>query len=120
MADDFLSALFVGGLVGTVVSLLPLRFLPGHKLQSWHKGAWAVTFGLALFLLVDAVLRPDSHLVGRSHTPLLTVAALFVVFGGGSLLFRRHFARKHKTDEPEGGEVDLVVEQGPVPTPVME
>jgi hypothetical protein len=27
--DDFLAAVFVGGLVGTMIGLLPLRFLPG-------------------------------------------------------------------------------------------
>ena len=123
IADDFLSALFVGGLVGTVISLLPLRFLPGHKLQLWHKGAWALTFGTALFLLVDAVLRPDSNLVGRSHAPLVTVAALFVVFGGGSLLFRQHFARKHKGEEgeeSEDGQAELVAEERRVAAGVEE
>ena len=100
VADDFLSSLFVGGLVGTAISLLPLRFLPGHKLRSWHKGAWAATFGLALFLLIDAVLRPDSHLAGRSHAPLVSAAILFVAFGLGSVVFHRHFAAKRKG---EGG-----------------
>ncbi|HAW10018.1 MAG TPA: hypothetical protein DCX12_02895 [Chloroflexi bacterium] len=30
---DFLASVFVGGLVGTVISLLPLRFLPGWDLS---------------------------------------------------------------------------------------
>jgi hypothetical protein len=120
IADDFLSALFVGGLVGTVISLLPLRFLPGHKLQLWHKGAWAAMFGVALFLLLDAIMRPDSHVAGHSHAPLITAAALFVAFGGGSLLFRQHFARKHKEDDDApDGEVGLGEEKpatvGPAP-----
>jgi hypothetical protein len=92
--DDFLASLFVSGLVGTVISLFPLKFLPGHKLQSWHKGAWAATFLVALFVMVQVLLRPYSGPAGRSHVPLVTTIALFVVFGGGSLLFHDHFVRK--------------------------
>ena len=58
LGDDFLASLFVSGLVGTVISLFPLRFMPGHKLRSWHQGAWAAIFGVALFLLVDALFTP--------------------------------------------------------------
>lgn len=105
VADDFLSSLFVSGLVGTVISLLPLRSLPGHKLQSWHKGVWAAAFGVSLFLLVDAIVRPDSHVAQRSHAPLVTALALSIAFGLGSLAFHQYFARRHKEDEAgqEGG-----------------
>jgi hypothetical protein len=109
LGDDFLASLFVSGLVGTVISLFPLRFMPGYKLRSWHKGAWAVTFGVALFLLVDALLRPGSAVSGsastRSHVPLVTALALLVLFGGASLAFREHFARKHRRGETGSDDV---------------
>jgi hypothetical protein len=95
VADDFLASLFVSNLVGTVISLFPLRFLPGYKLKSWHSGAWAATFALSFFVLVQVLLRPRSG-GGPSHAPLVTTICLFVVFGLGSLLFRAHFARKHR------------------------
>lgn len=99
LLDDFLATLFVSSLVGTVISLFPLRFLPGHKLQQWHKGVWAATFGLCLFVLVQVLLRPHSTSKGPSHTPLVTTIALFVLFAAGSVLFREHFARKRRAEE---------------------
>lgn len=98
LVDDFLASLFVSSLVGTVISLFPLRFLPGHKLQAWHKWAWAVTFGISLFVLVQVLLRPHSTSSGPSHAPLVTTALLFLLFGVGSLGFREHFARKRRLE----------------------
>jgi hypothetical protein len=98
LVDDFLASLFVSSLVGTVISLFPLRFLPGHKLRAWHKGAWAVTFGVSLFVLVQVLLRPHSTSSGPLDAPLVTTVLLFVLFGVGSLAFRDHFARKHRLE----------------------
>ncbi|HTV11955.1 MAG TPA: FGLLP motif-containing membrane protein [Acidimicrobiales bacterium] len=99
LLDDFLASLFVSSLVGTVISLFPLRFLPGHKLQQWHKGVWAATFGITLFVLVQVLLRPHSTSSGPSHAPLITTIVLFVLFALGSVLFRDHFARKRRRAE---------------------
>jgi hypothetical protein len=109
LVDDFLASLFVSSLVGTVISLFPLRFLPGHKLQSWHKGVWAATFGVSLFVLVQVLLRPHSTSSGPSHAPLVTTIVLFLLFCVGSVLFRDHFAKKRKREEAAakaaGGEI---------------
>jgi hypothetical protein len=35
---NFLAAVFVSGLVGLVIGLVPLRFLPGEKVAAWHWG----------------------------------------------------------------------------------
>jgi hypothetical protein len=102
LASDFLAAIFVSALVGTVISLLPLQFLPGHRLKAWHKGAWVATFAMSLFLLVQVLMQTHSGLAGKSHTPLLATLCLFIVFAGGSLLFREHFARKRRQSEPAG------------------
>lgn len=42
--DDFLASVFVGGLVGTMIALLPLRFLPGWDLRRWRPAAWTACF----------------------------------------------------------------------------
>ncbi|MGO9658587.1 MAG: FGLLP motif-containing membrane protein, partial [Acidimicrobiales bacterium] len=95
LLDDFLGSLFVSGLVGSVIGMLPLRFLPGGDLAAWHRGAWAAVFGVALFGMLQAMLRPVSHShVG--HAPIVTVIILLVLFGGGSLVFRQHFARRER------------------------
>jgi hypothetical protein len=97
LLDDLLGSLFVSGLVGAVISMLPLRFLPGGDLAAWHRGVWAAVFGIAVFGMLQAMLRPESHSkVG--HAPLVTVIVLFVIFGGGSVLFRQHFARRKRRE----------------------
>ena len=98
LLDDFLASLFVSSLVGTVISLFPLRFLPGEKLKSWHVSAWAATFVATLFVLVQVLLRPHSTSSGPSHTPLVTTIVLFALFAGASLMFREHFARKSRIE----------------------
>ena len=45
LAADLLGSIFVGGLVGNVIGLLPLRFLSGGTLMAWNRAAWAATFG---------------------------------------------------------------------------
>ena len=110
LLDDFLASLFVSGLVGSVIGMLPLRFLPGGDVAAWHRGAWAAIFGVALFGMLQAMLRPVSHShVG--HAPIVTVIILLVLFGGGSLAFRQHFARRRK--KPEEPEAQAAQAQGP-------
>ena len=55
-------------------------------------------FGLAGFLFLELILNPGKggH---KGHAPLVTVLALFAVFGAGSLWFYLHFARKKTTEE---------------------
>jgi hypothetical protein len=93
-ADDMLSIVFAGGVVGTVISLLPLQFLPGGTLKEWHWGAWGGVFGVAFFLLVQVMLRP--HPARPSAAPLATTIALFVLFGVLSVAFREYFASRHR------------------------
>jgi hypothetical protein len=95
--DDVLGSIFAGGLVGTVISLIPLRFMPGHTLARWHRGAWAAVFGIATFGLVDILVRPTAH-NHAGHAPIVTVVVLFVFFGGGSLAFRWYFERRAEAE----------------------
>lgn len=111
LVDDFLAAFFVTTLVSTVISLLPLRFMPGEHLKNWHTGVWLGTFFVALFLMVQVLLRPGTGLAstGHSHVPLVTTLVLFLAFGALSLGFREYWARKERaervagTDEETGG-----------------
>jgi hypothetical protein len=40
LSAELLASLFIGGLIGSVVGLIPLRFLPGATLAGWSKLAW--------------------------------------------------------------------------------
>jgi|GEM_PF-2827174 len=119
--DDLLAALFVGGLVGSVINLIPVRFMPGHTLASWHRGAWMAVFGVAAFGLTEIVLFPSRH-NHAGHAPIVTIIVLFVVFGGGSLLFRDYFARRDKRLElAKSAEATTPApESVPLPTPRPE
>jgi hypothetical protein len=127
--DDLLASLFVGGLVGSVINLIPVRFMPGHTLASWHRGAWMAVFGIAAFGMTEIVLFPSRH-NHAGHAPIVTIVVLFVVFGGGSLAFREYFSRREKRLEPtKSGEATepaaaasqtMPPEPSPVPAPRAE
>lgn len=94
LLDETLASVFVGALTGTVISLLPLRFMPGQGLYAWHRGAWAATFGVSSFAVIEILLRPPSDTAHPGSVAWLTAVVLFAVFGGGSLAFREYFARR--------------------------
>jgi hypothetical protein len=124
--DDLLASLFVGGLVGSVINLIPVRFMPGHTLASWHRGAWMAVFGIAAFGMTEIVLFPSRH-NHAGHAPIITIIVLFVVFGGGSLWFREYFSRRERRLELAKGAAarepavpeDQLPEPVPVPTPAL-
>ena len=95
IADDFLGSMFVGGLVGTVIGLLPLQFLPGWSLKEWHRGVWAALFAIASFGVVDFLLLGHRGQHTKSGS-LVTTIVLFVLFAVGSVVFRDYFARKRR------------------------
>lgn len=97
VATSVLASLFVGGLVGGILSLAPLRFLSGHKLFSWRREVWAILFGLALFLLLQVLLLPakGGH---AGSAPIVTAIIFLAVFGVFSVAFWWYFARRKDPD----------------------
>lgn len=107
--DDALASIFIGGIVGTVVGLLPLRGLPGENLSKWRKDVWALVFFVALFLLIEVELHPAS---GPTHTgaaSLITVIVLFVFFGGSTVAMRAFFTKRHAKQDEVGAGASAVV-----------
>ena len=94
VADDVLGSIFVGGLVGTVISLIPIDFLPGKVIAAWHRGMWALVFFVATFLLIEVELRPASGATHPGHASIETALALFAFFGGATFLMRWYFERR--------------------------
>jgi hypothetical protein len=92
--DDALGSIFIGGLVGTVIGLLPLEFMPGGTIAKWRRDVWAVVFFVALFLLVEVELRPAAGPTHPGGAPAVTAIVLFVVFGGLSFGTRQFFAHR--------------------------
>jgi hypothetical protein len=85
-------------------------------LKAWHNGAWAATFGISLFILVQVLLRPNATELGPSHAPLITTIVLFALFAGGSLWFRQHFVDKRRRQADAAATIALVT-PGPPDSP---
>ncbi len=94
--DDTLGSIFIAGLVGTVINMLPLRGLPGGTLVGWRRDAWAGVCFLALFLLIQVELFPASGPTHSGGAPVVTAAVLFVAFGALSFGFRGYFQRRER------------------------
>jgi hypothetical protein len=115
---DLLGSVFVGGLVGNVIGLMPLRFLPGGTLIQWNRGAWAATFGIAVFGLIEVELRPQSASAHPGSAPVVTAVVLFVFFGGITAGLRWYFSRREH--DREGGEEKPAGAPTAPPAPVPE
>ncbi len=96
IAGNFLAAVFVGGLVGSVLNLVPLRFLPGGTLAQWNRVVWGSFFGLAVFGLLQVMLRPEFSSVHTGTSAVVTAAVLFVLFGGASVATHLYFGRRRR------------------------
>lgn len=72
----------VAGIETLAIGLLPMRFLPGHPLFQWRRGAWFVLFALSimgyLLILVDPA---NGYLSDDSRTPMLIGVIFLVTFG---------------------------------------
>jgi hypothetical protein len=77
-----LSLIFLWGVEGLAVAMLPMRFLDGRKVYRWNKAAWAALFFLGIFATVHVLLRPGSGYVGSTSGHVtIGVMTLFVAFG---------------------------------------
>jgi hypothetical protein len=86
--DAFLSAVFIGGIEGALLTLVPLRFLPGHDVARWSWVGWSVLAFATSFLFVDALLRPETGYLGQSSSASAIITyGLFAVFGIASVAF---------------------------------
>lgn len=103
MLEDFLAALFLTGMVGLVIGLIPLRFLPGERLAQWRWGAWALLFGLAMITVIEVVIRPQTSAARGRSEPFWTTLGLFLGFGVASVLFWLYFQWRR---EPERSPAD--------------
>ncbi len=106
LLSNFLAAVFISGMVGLLVGLVPLRFLPGEKLANWNRGAWGAVFGIAGLTVIEVMLRPQSAGARVANVPFWTTIGLFIGFGAASVLFWGYFRMRRRLlspVEPEPG-----------------
>jgi hypothetical protein len=87
-----LTSIFLGGVQGMAIGLIPMQTLVGERVFRWSKTVWAALFGFTLFVFVHLLLHPQSGFGRADHpTPLFTWLGLFVGFGLVSVLFWAYF-----------------------------
>jgi hypothetical protein len=78
----------VAGIEGAVFAMMPLRFLPGEKVYAWDRRVWALVLAIGTFGFCHVLLDPRSgYLADQTRTSFVTVLALLIVFGVGSVAF---------------------------------
>jgi hypothetical protein len=83
-----LVTIVVAGLQGAMLSLLPMRRMPGGKIRMWNPRVWGVLAFVALVGFWHILVNPSTgYLADSSRTPLLTIVALLALFGLGSVSF---------------------------------
>ncbi|GAB3253166.1 FGLLP motif-containing membrane protein [Nocardioides dilutus] len=86
--DALLACLFIGGIEGLLFSLVPLRFLPGHRVRQWGLIPWLALTAVVAFVFVHVLLIPEAGYLGRSTSATATLTVvLFGAFGLASLVF---------------------------------
>jgi hypothetical protein len=84
--------IFLWGVEGLAVAMLPVRFLDGRKVFRWSRTAWALLFFLGVFATVHVLLQPGSGYVGKtSGAVTIGVMVLYTAFGVGSAAFWAYF-----------------------------
>ena len=94
LVDDWLASIFVGGLVGVTIGLLPSAVPPGRDAGQMEPrclgGDVRYRFASGWSRIM---LRPSSGPARPGSAPVVTAIVLFVLFGGVSVLFRQYFAK---------------------------
>lgn len=99
--DAVLCAVFILGVQTLVFGLIPLRYLDGHKLWSWNRGAWIAVYGPAMFCFIHVmVLNRERVLADGSAPALVPTLALFIGFGALSMAFWAYFRYRPARPEP--------------------
>jgi hypothetical protein len=80
--DSMLAITFVSALESVAFGLIPMKFLDGNDLYSWHKGLWAGMWGAALFWFALVILHPALS----TYEELSSTRALFLVLLFSSLM----------------------------------
>jgi hypothetical protein len=81
-----LALIFLWGVEGLVVAMLPMRFLDGRTVIDWNRVVWAVLMFLGVFASVHVLMSPSSGYVGHTTGQLtIGVIILFAIFGAISV-----------------------------------
>lgn len=81
-ATTVLAVIFIGGLEGLLVELVPIRFLRGQHVWAWKRSVWLILFLVAGFAFVHILLNPSADYLLEARGEAVGVAvAFFIGFG---------------------------------------
>ena len=83
--DAALVSIFIAGVQGVLISLLPLRYLPGRDIFKWNRAVWALLLGIAAFIFFHLLLGQGSSYVGTINGTI--AAAIFTGLFVGATIF---------------------------------
>ena len=103
--------LFVAGLQGTFLNMIPLSFMDGQKIWRWRKVAWAgLTIATALLFWHVLINSDQSYLRALSST---VSAAAFGILSGVRRAERRRVAVLPQAEVADGRRRTIAANQGP-------
>jgi hypothetical protein len=102
--DSALAITFVSGLESVAFGLIPMKFLDGNDLFTWHKGLWAAMWGAALVWFSVVILHPALSTYGelssgRAVWFVLLFSTLMVIALSTWAYFKLRDARLARTRE---------------------
>ncbi len=102
VADSALAGIFVSGLEGLVVGLVPLRFLDGERVVAWNRLAWGGVYFLIVFGFLQVLLHPtEAGYAATAERDSLGVGVfLLVAFGLLSVTFWAWFRFRSRPSVP--------------------
>jgi len=81
-----LGLVFLWGVEGLAVAMLPMRFLDGRKVIDWSRAVWFLLMFLGVFATVHVLFAPSSGYIGHTTGEVVIgVILLFLIFGAISV-----------------------------------
>jgi hypothetical protein len=81
LAESMLVILYVGGLEGVAVNLLPVTYMDGGAVMRWNRLGWALSYSVVLFLWWQLLFNRDKPYADAfKQTGVLAVAVMLAFF----------------------------------------
>ena len=111
-AEACLVSVFIAGIQGVLLNMLPLTFLPGRSVYRWNRKAWLAVVVAAAFAFVHLLLGRGSGYVGSTSGlwPALTFITVVALMTAAVLIYFMHYDAKHPRsdeDEPEVAYINI-------------
>jgi Zn-dependent protease len=103
LAQAILAILYIGGLEGLLVNLLPIRYLDGAKVMRWNRAVWGTVYAVVLFLWWQLLFNRDAAYADAfKQTGVVVVFAMLGFFMATTGVVWTYFWRRDRREEAAG------------------